>query len=168
MAARKTPTKKGGKRAAVPWQKLAPVNAGSQMPAEKENRPLTPKEARFVREYLIDCNAARAAAAAGYSRRNAKQLGHQLVTRACVAAAISAKSEAIAQKLDITVERTVEELARLAYAPVGKKRGQIDPKNKIAALTALGKYQRIFVERHEVIGGAQFTLTVRKAAGQDV
>ncbi len=36
---------------------------------------LTPKQARFVEEYLIDLNATQAAVRAGYSPKTAKQQG---------------------------------------------------------------------------------------------
>ena len=38
---------------------------------------LTPKQARFVQEYLIDLNAAQAAIRAGYSAKTARVIGAQ-------------------------------------------------------------------------------------------
>ncbi len=38
---------------------------------------LTPKQARFVEEYLIDLNATQAAIRAGYSKKTAKQQGQR-------------------------------------------------------------------------------------------
>jgi len=41
---------------------------------------LTPKQIRFVDEYLVDFNASRAAIAAGYSSSGAKVQGSRLLT----------------------------------------------------------------------------------------
>ncbi len=40
---------------------------------------LTPKQARFVEEYLIDLNATQAAIRAGYSAKTANEQGAQLL-----------------------------------------------------------------------------------------
>lgn len=129
-------------------------------------RALTPKEQLFVREYLVDFNARRAAFAAGYSGRSAKQIGSQVLHRPEVAAAIAAIADELARHLEVTVEQTLRELATVAYAP----RGYVEDKEKTAALGLLGKYLRMFVERHEVVPGdnATFTLSVRKAGKKDV
>jgi phage terminase small subunit len=50
---------------------------GEQPDAHK----LTRKELRFIDEYLRDFNAARAARAAGYSERSARQIGHNYLTK---------------------------------------------------------------------------------------
>lgn len=52
-------------------------------------RKLTPKQQRFVDEYLIDLNASGAAKRAGYSAKTADQLGYQLLQHPSVADAIS-------------------------------------------------------------------------------
>lgn len=49
---------------------------------------MTPKQQRFVDEYLIDLNATQAAIRAGYSEATAKQQGSRLLTNADVAAAV--------------------------------------------------------------------------------
>jgi phage terminase small subunit len=51
---------------------------------------LTPKQQRFVREFLLDLNATQAAIRAGYSARTADKQGPRLLSNPCVAAAIDA------------------------------------------------------------------------------
>ena len=51
---------------------------------------LTPKQERFVEEYLVDANATAAAKRAGYSARNADKIGPELLGKTRVAAAIDA------------------------------------------------------------------------------
>jgi hypothetical protein len=46
---------------------------------------MTPKQARFVQEYLIDLNAAQAAIRAGYSAKTARVIGHENLTNPDIA-----------------------------------------------------------------------------------
>lgn len=62
---------------------------GAKPTSKKKADELTPKERRFVDEYLIDLNATQAAARAGYNPRRAKQTGYELLRRPRVAAAIT-------------------------------------------------------------------------------
>lgn len=83
-------------------------------------RPLTPKQQRFIDEYLTDLNAKKAATRAGYSERTAEQQGYQLLQHPSVAAAISAKSHLIAQSTGLTTERVIKEAMRLAFFDMRK------------------------------------------------
>lgn len=49
---------------------------------------LTPKQAMFVKEYLIDLNATQAAIRAGYSARTADRIGPELLGKTSIAEAI--------------------------------------------------------------------------------
>ncbi|TPM33725.1 terminase small subunit [Mesorhizobium sp. B2-2-2] len=77
---------------------------------------LTAKQARFVAEYLIDLNATQAAIRAGYSAKTAEQQGHQLLKKTSVAAAIASRQAKLADKLEVTQERIVAELAKIGFA----------------------------------------------------
>lgn len=77
---------------------------------------LTPKQRRFVEEYLIDRNATQAAIRAGYSVKTANQQGPRLLVNVGIAAAIAAGCAKVAEKLGITVERIQEELAKIGFA----------------------------------------------------
>lgn len=81
---------------------------------------LNPKQAAFVREYLVDLNATQAATRAGYSKRTAKAQGHRLLTHADVRAAVDAGMKARGDKLDISAERVLLELARICLADISK------------------------------------------------
>jgi len=81
---------------------------------------ITPKQAIFVAEYLIDGNATRAATAAGFEAASAAGTGSRLLKNVKVAAAIAAGQARLANKLEITAERVLRELARLAYYDPGK------------------------------------------------
>jgi phage terminase small subunit len=57
---------------------------------------------RFVQEYLIDRNGAAAAVRAGYSKRTARQIAHELLTRPDVAQGVRAGQAEIAAKAQLS------------------------------------------------------------------
>ena len=77
---------------------------------------LTNKQKMFVREYLIDLNATRAAIRAGYSQKRASELGYQLLQKTTVQAAIQSSMDKRAQRTQITQDKVLKELARLGFA----------------------------------------------------
>ena len=62
---------------------------------------LSSKQQRFVEEYLVDCNGARAAVAAGYGLAGSRVAAHRLLTRANVQASIAARQGVDAKRLEI-------------------------------------------------------------------
>lgn len=93
--------------------------SGSKKPAAA-HRPLTPKQQRFVDEYLIDLNATQAAIRAGYSEKTAEQQGYQLLQIPSVSAAIAAASQRVAKSTGLTTERVLQEAMRLAFFDMRK------------------------------------------------
>ena len=77
---------------------------------------LTPKQARFVDEYLVDLNATQAAIRAGYSAKTAAAIGSENLKKPEIAAAIAERQAKVAEKAGVTVERIVAELAKLGFA----------------------------------------------------
>lgn len=81
-------------------------------------KKLTDKQAAFVREYLVDLNAAAAARRAGYSEKTARRMGHENLTKPDIAAAIQAAMDERAQRTEITADRVLQELARIGFADI--------------------------------------------------
>jgi len=77
---------------------------------------LNPKQQRFVAEYLKDLNATQAAIRAGYSEKTAPQIASRLLTNVKVAAAVAKGQKAIAEKAGVTVEKVIDELAKLGFS----------------------------------------------------
>lgn len=77
---------------------------------------LTPKQQQFVREYLIDFNATQAAIRAGYSPKTAQVIGAENIKKPMVAAEIQRLGQKTAQKLEITRESIMQELAAIGFA----------------------------------------------------
>jgi|LGVF01.2.fsa_nt_gb phage terminase small subunit len=66
-------------------------------------------------EYLIDFNATRAALKAGYSESNARSQASRMLTNANIKKFLNKKTDKVAEKLDITADRVLEELAHIAF-----------------------------------------------------
>lgn len=97
------------------------------------------KRERFCREYCIDHNGMRAAKAAGYSVGRAKQWAYELLRLPEVAARVGELDSKLLTKADITAERVMLELARLAFADVRglyDDKGQLRPVNELDDDTA--------------------------------
>lgn len=77
---------------------------------------LTPKQQRFVEEYLVDLNATQAAIRAGYSAKTAGQQAEQLLKKLEIAAAVKDGQETRSKRTEITQDRVLQEFARLAFS----------------------------------------------------
>jgi phage terminase small subunit len=77
---------------------------------------LTPKQSRFVAEYLIDPNGKQAAIRAGYSAKTAEVQASQLLRIAKIQVALSAAIRARSWNTEVTADRVVAELAKIGFA----------------------------------------------------
>ena len=73
---------------------------------------LTPKQQRFVEEYLIDLNATQAAIRSGYSEKTARQIGEQNLSKLdiqkAIQEALQERKERIQIDADYVLKRLVE------------------------------------------------------------
>ncbi len=86
----------------------------------------------FVETYISNGrNATQAAIKTGYSAKTAGQQGARLLKDVKVQELLQTRQEAIANRLEITTERTLLERARLAYYDIGEiaKAGIAGPKD---------------------------------------
>ena len=81
---------------------------------------LTPKQQKFVEEYLIDLNATQAAIRAGYSELTAGSIGHENLKKPEIQAALTEARARLAEKTEITPERVLKEYGRIAFLDVRK------------------------------------------------
>jgi phage terminase small subunit len=77
---------------------------------------MTPKQQRFVTEYLVDLNATQAAIRAGYSAKTAEQIGYENLRKPEIASAVQEAQQQLAERTGITVERVLAELEILAFS----------------------------------------------------
>ena len=81
---------------------------------------VNPKRERFCQEYVIDLNATQAAIRAGYSPKTAQPASARLLSNVMVSARIAELQAKVTTKLEITAERILNELARIAFFDIRK------------------------------------------------
>lgn len=81
---------------------------------------LTPKQARFVEEYLIDLNATRAAIRAGFSGKTAEQQANRLLRNAQVQSLIRESMDQRSQRTNITQDSVLRELTAMTHYDAGE------------------------------------------------
>jgi phage terminase small subunit len=77
---------------------------------------LTPKQARFVEEYLVDMNGAAAVRRAGYKHSRPDALAYDLLRKQDICDALNAAQRERSARTGITADRVLKEIARLAFA----------------------------------------------------
>ena len=98
---------------------------------------LTPKQSRFVEEYLIDRNATAAARRAGYSEQSASDIGRQLLQKTPVRSEIDRRTAELSRACGVRAERVLRELALLAFSNVAHYR--IDEHGHVHVVDGQGK-----------------------------
>lgn len=77
---------------------------------------LTPKQKAFVDEYLVDLNATQAAIRAGYSKKTAGRIGQENLQKPVIQTAIQAQMKEREKRTEVTADKVVQELAKIAFA----------------------------------------------------
>ncbi len=96
---------------------------------------MTPRQQRFVDEYMIDLNATQAAIRAGYSAKTAYSQGQRLLNHVELEGIIQATMVEVSKRVEVTVDDVVTGL--LAEAE-GKKDSTSG--SRVAAWALLGKH----------------------------
>ena len=113
---------------------------------------LTPKKQLFVNFYHAKgetyLNAKKSAIAAGFSAKTAKQAGSRLLSDADVKAAIEKLKAKLCDKLEISAERVLGELAKLAFA---NPQDYVDENGKPRAIHELTRDQAAAISSFKVV-----------------
>lgn len=104
---------------------------------------LTPKQQRFVEEYLIDLNATQAAIRAGYSEKTAAVIGAENLIKPNIQKAIEEAKKQISKRTELTVDMVVNGLLKEAqdYAEGSTQSA------RVSAWAHLGKHLGMFTEK---------------------
>lgn len=125
---------------------------------------LTPKQERFVAEYLIDLNATQAAIRAGYSAKTAQEQGSRLLSNAMVGAAIAEGAGKRLHKAEITAQDVLEGLyVEATRTGEGSSHGA-----RVSAWGLLGKYHKLFTDKIEADVSGDITVTDAKSKLQHI
>ena len=109
---------------------------------------LTPKQQRFVEEYLIDLNATQAAIRSGYSEKTARKIGSENLTKLDIQEAIQEAQESLSNKTQLTIDIVVNGLLKEAqdYAEGSTQSA------RVSAWAHLGKHLGMFKDKVEHSG----------------
>ena len=151
---------------------------------------LTAKQIRFVDEYLVDLNATQAAIRAGYSEKTAAATAARLLRNVNIQNEISRRQKDLQKRTEVSQDRVVKELARIAFADASvvcvtdfnkltdDQRAAIQgvrPTNfgweiklcdKIKALELLGRHIGMFTDKLEVKGAIDIASVLAAARGR--
>jgi len=78
----------------------------------------TAKQHAFIEEYLVDLNATQAAIRAGYSKKTAKEMGCENLSKPNIQEAIRVAMDERSQRTGITVDRVVEAIAKIGFSDI--------------------------------------------------
>lgn len=132
---------------------------------------MTAKQKRFCDEYLIDLNATQAAIRAGYSKKAARQLGTENLSKPYIKKYID---ERMAEKEDSLIAKQDEVLKYLTSVMRGESKSSVlamagdgvqeviekppDEKERTKAAELLGKRYRLFTDKVEVEGAVPIVI----------
>lgn len=112
-----------------------------------EDDTVTAMQYIFAQEYIRDMNAGQAAIRAGYNPKNAAVIGAKLLKKKHVIGAIQSAIKQRIARTQVTADRVIQELGRVAFADPGAFfEGNGDVKN----LSTMTKDQRHAIESVEV------------------
>lgn len=126
-------------------------------------KKLTPKQQRFVEEYLIDLNATQAAIRAGYSKKTAEVQGPRLLGNVRVQEAVKKAIDERSEESGVTVERIWKGLLTEA-----ERQGDGSSHSaRVSAWAHLAKYKGMFVDKQEIEGGIEIRVVRQDADETD-
>ncbi|AAZ52059.1 terminase small subunit [Streptococcus phage P9] len=134
---------------------------------------LTLKQKRFADEYIISANATAAAIKAGYSKKTARSIGQENLTKPDIKAYIDERLEKLESEKIATQEEVLQYLTSImrgdqqektliSVGEFGQKIVDIDvgAKDRIKAAELLGKRYRLFTDKVEMDVSSDVTINV--------
>ena len=133
---------------------------------------LTPKQEKFVQEYMIDLNATQAAIRAGYSKKTAYSIGNENLNKPEIASRIKARQAELAIVAKLSQEWVIAQLVNVVakssqavevekWDPAERKMistGEYvyDSKGVTTAAQLIGKHLGMFTDKLDINGSMVF------------
>ena len=114
---------------------------------------LTPKQQRFVEEYLVDLNATQAAVRAGYSEKGASVTGSQLLANPKVSQAIAEARKKLSEKTSLSAEYVDANLMQIVQNSMQRIKLLDDDGNQV--LDEKGEPVWVLVNAKAALGGCE-------------
>ncbi|HEN2274188.1 TPA: terminase small subunit [Streptococcus agalactiae] len=134
---------------------------------------LTLKQKRFADEYIISANATAAAIKAGYSKKTARSIGQENLTKPDIKSYIDERLEKLESEKIATQEEVLQYLTSImrgdqqektliSIGELGQEIVDIDvgAKDRIKAAELLGKRYRLFTDKVEMDVSSDITISV--------
>lgn len=118
---------------------------------------LTPKQQKFIKEYLIDLNATQAAIRAGYSKKTAYSHGQRLLKNVEIQERIQTQRNNTEKRTDITIDQCLKEYASIAF---------LDIKNVFTDTGELKQIKNMPEDARRAIGGLEVTALTNRDGEQ--
>lgn len=112
---------------------------------------LTPKQQRFVDEYLIDLNATQACIRAGYSEKTAEQMGYQLLQKTSVQTAIEQAMSERRQRAKINADYVLNRLVEIDQLDIADI---LDESGNFKPISEWSKEWRLNLSSFEIVENA--------------
>lgn len=139
---------------------------------------LTSKQKRFVEEYLIDLNAAQAAIRAGYSKKSARKIGSENLSKLDIQIELTQRIKERRERSIISADQVIFELVQTINVagqtvPVMGADGDIlyyktlDPQSHIRACELLGRHLGMWGKAREIEPRPTGEVVIMKNKNQD-
>jgi phage terminase small subunit len=124
--------------------------------SDGQPKKLTPRQAAFVAEYLIDLNGTQAAIRAGYAQDSAGVEATRLLTNANIADAVARGKAQRLSRVNTTAESVLHEMSALAQSRIDHyvvtDEGQVTlaegaPENAMAAVQSIKRKTRVYYDK---------------------
>jgi len=126
---------------------------------------MTPKQAIFIGEYVIDGNATRAAIAAGVPEKSASVTASRWLKDKKIANVIAVRQELRAKRLEITADHVLKGLAQLAFYDI---RDLFDERGNLKKIAELDDVSRAAIAGIDVSGKKTITKIKLADRGQNL
>ena len=102
----------------------------------------------FCKEYMIDLNATQACIRSGYSKKTAKEMGYENLTKPHIQAEIQRLKREREKRIELTADKVLEDIERVRKKAEGSAQYTVSLK----ASELQGKHLAMFTEKHKVDG----------------
>ena len=126
------------------------------MSLDASEASLTPRQAAFVSEYIVDLNGTQAAIRAGYSPTSAAESASEFLSNSKISAEIAKLKAQRLSRINITADSVLHEMSMLALSRIDHyvvtDEGQVTlaegaPENAMAAVQSIKRKTRVYYDK---------------------